>query len=310
MSISPRTSWPDKIFKSTVLMAALSIGVLVLTVLLALIISSTPTLKQFGIQFLWGTNWDPVMEEFGALPFIWGTFVSSFLALLIAIPISLGIAVFLSELAPEWLRNPVSYAVELLAAIPSIIYGAWGLFVLAPLLQVYLEPWLQSTLGFLPFFQGTPLGVGMLLAGIILAIMIIPTITSISKEVILTVPRTQKEAALALGMTHWETISKVILPYAKSGILGAIILGWGRAVGETMASTMVIGNAPNISLSLFDPAYTLGDVITNEFTEAVGDLHISALIEIGWILLVITFIIIAAARLLVWATSYKGGKAE
>lgn len=308
MDVSTKKNWPDRIFKSSTMIAALIIGAVILAIFVSLIFTANPSIMKFGPGFVTGTNWDPVAEEFGALPFIFGTVVSSIIALIIAVPLSLGIAVFLTELAPQWLRDPITYGIELLAAIPSIIYGAWGLFVLAPLLQSYLEPWLQEHAGFIPLFSGMPLGVGMLLAGIILGIMIIPTIASLSREVIMTVPAAQKEAAYGLGLTRWETISKVILPYARSGILGAMILGFGRAMGETMAVTMVIGNSPTISASLFDPAATIASAIANEFTEATGAMYVSSLIELGLILLVITFIFIAAAKLLIWSIAGNGGR--
>ncbi len=302
--------WQELLFKNLVLLSALLIGGILLAIFIALFMASVPTFEKFSMGFITGTNWDPVAEDFGALPFIYGTIVASIIALLFAVPLSLGIAVFLAELAPAWLREPVSYAIELLAAIPSIIYGIWGLFVLGPIFQSYIEPWLGSTLGFLPLFKGTPLGIGMLLGGIILGIMIIPTIASISRDVLLQVPTAQKEGAYALGMTRWEAIWNVVFPYAKSGILGAVILGFGRAMGETMAITMVIGNSPAISASLFDPAYTIAAAIANEFAEATGKLHLSALIELGFILLVITFIFNAIAKFLIWSLSYKGGVRE
>ncbi|MBI5187464.1 MAG: phosphate ABC transporter permease subunit PstC [Nitrospirae bacterium] len=290
----------DTAFKWLTAFLAFILLLLGIGILLKLIISSRLSFDAFGLKFLFSREWDPVQRLFGALPFVWGTFVSATLALIIALPISIGIAVFLSELAPIWMRKPVSFIIELLAAIPSVIYGLWGLFVLAPVMQQWVEPLLGKYLGFLPFFKGYPLGVGMLTGGVIIAIMIIPTISSISREVLSAVPAHQKEAALSIGMTRWEAIWKVMLPYGRSGIVGAIILGYGRALGETMAVTMVIGNTPNISLSLFDPAYTIASVIANEFTEATYELYISSLIEIGLILFVITFILNAVARFLLW----------
>lgn len=290
----------DTAFKWLTAFFAFILLLLGIGILLKLIISSRLSFDAFGLKFLFSREWDPVQRFFGALPFIWGTFVSATLALFFALPVSIGIAIFLSELAPIWMRKPVSFIVELLAAIPSVIYGLWGLFVLAPVMQQWVEPVFGKYLGFLPFFKGYPLGVGMLTGGVIIAIMIIPTISSISREVLSAVPAHQKEAALAIGMTRWEAIWRVMLPYGRSGIVGAIILGYGRALGETMAVTMVIGNTPSISLSLFDPAYTIASVIANEFTEATYELYISSLIELGLILFVITFLLNIFARFLLW----------
>jgi phosphate transport system permease protein len=257
------------------------------------------SIHTFGFSFFTSSRWDPVHDVFGALPFIYGTLASSLLALIIAVPLSLGIAIFLSEMAPPWLKDPVSFIVEILAAIPSVVYGLWGIFVLAPWLRDGVEDWLGNALGFLPFFQGPRSGIGLLTAGIILAIMILPTITAISREVLVAVPQSQREAMLALGGTRWETIVRVVLPYGRVGIFGAVMLGLGRAVGETMAVTMVIGNQPKISLSLFSPAYTMPSVIVNEFSEAVTQLHLSALMEIGLILFAITLLLNIVALLLV-----------
>jgi len=290
----------DTLFKGLTVSLSLILLLLSLGILFKLILSSRESLYAFGFDFLFSRQWDPVQRLFGALPFIWGTFVSATLALIIALPISIGIAIFLSELAPIFMRQPVSFIIELLAAIPSVIYGLWGLFVLAPVMQNHVEPFLSNHLGFIPFFKGYPLGVGMLTGGIIIAIMIIPTISSISREILSAVPSHQKEAALALGMTRWEAIWKVMLPYGRGGVVGAIILGYGRALGETMAVTMVIGNTPNISLSLFDPAYTIASVIANEFAEATYELYLSSLIELGLILFIITFGVNAFARFLLW----------
>lgn len=262
--------------------------------------SSRLSFHAFGFHFLFSRDWDPVRKIFGALPFVWGTLYSATLSLLLALPVSLGIAIFLTELSPRWLRQPVSLIIELLAAIPSVIYGIWGLFVLAPAMQHRVEPFLAKYLGFLPFFKGYPLGVGMFTAGIILAIMITPTISSISREVLATVPDHQKEAGLALGMTRWEVIRKVMLPYGRSGVAGAVLLGYGRALGETMAVTMLIGNTSTLSLSLFYPGYTISSVIANEFTEATYPLYLSSLIELGFILFVVTLSINVLARLLLW----------
>ncbi len=290
----------DFIFEAVVGLFALGIIVLALLLFRELFIESQLSRNTFGADFLTGSTWDPVNEVFGALPFIFGTLVSSFLALLIAIPFSLGIAIFLSELAPEKLRTPLSFIVELLAAVPSVIIGLWGIFILAPFIRDYLAPPLSTYLGFLPLFQGPMYGLSMLTGGVILAIMIIPITSSVSREVIMTVPTHQREGALALGATGWETTRIAVLPYARSGIFGAVILGFGRAIGETMAVTMVIGNSPRISESLFSPSYTMASVIANEFVEATSKLYISSLIEIGFLLLVISIIINIAARILVW----------
>lgn len=273
--------------------------------------SALPSIRAFGFSFFTSLRWDPVHDVFGALPFIYGTLASSILALIISLPLSLGVAIFLSEISPPWLMRPVSFVIELLAAIPSVVYGLWGIFIMAPWLR-RVEDWLGGVLGFLPFFQGQHFGIGLLAAGIILAIMILPTITAISREVLVTVPQPQREAMLALGGTRWETTVRVVLPYARVGIFGAAMLGLGRAVGETMAVTMVIGNQPKISLSLFSPAYTMPSVIVNEFSEAVTSLHLSALMEIGLVLFAITLILNILAILLVKRirTVPDGGRRE
>ncbi len=290
----------DFIFGVVVGLFALGIIVLAFLLFRELFIESGVSRDAFGWGFLTGSTWDPVNEVFGALPFIFGTLVSSLLALIIAIPFSLGIAIFLSELAPEKLRTPISFIIELLAAVPSVIIGLWGIFILAPFIRDYLAPPLSTYLGFLPLFQGPMYGLSMLTGGVILAIMIIPITSSVSREVIMTVPTHQREGALALGATGWETTRIAVLPYARSGIFGAVILGFGRAIGETMAVTMVIGNSPRISESLFSPSYTMASVIANEFVEATSKLYISSLIEIGFLLLVVSIIINIAARILVW----------
>ena len=259
------------------------------------------SLHQFGIGFFYGHDWDPVNGSFGAVPFIYGTLVSSFLALLLAVPLSLGVAVYITEMCPQRLRAIISFLVELLAAIPSVIYGLWGIFVLAPLLREYVEPFLAKTLGWTGFFSGPMYGLGMLAAGIIMAIMVVPIIASITREVLTAVPQNQREAVLALGATRWEMIRMGVLRNARIGIVGGIILGLGRALGETMAVTMVIGNRPEVAKSLFAPGYTMASVIANEFTEATGDLYLSALVEIGLALFLVTLIVNALARLLVWS---------
>lgn len=299
----------DYIFKGVTVLFALSILVILLLMIFEMFGESLPSMRKFGWSFVVGREWDAVQGTFGALPYIYGSVVSSILALLIATPLSVATAVFITEIAPSKFGGTVAALVELLAAIPSVIYGLWGVLVMAPWLQKTVQPFLMDHLGFLPFFKGAPYGVSMLAAVFILVIMIVPIITSISKEVLLAVPRSQKEAAIALGATRWEMIRMAVLPYGKSGILGAVILGLGRAVGETMAVTMVIGNTPQISLSLLSPAYTMPSVIANEFAETTSKLHASALMEIGLILLVVTLIINALARLLLWSVSrgQKGG---
>ncbi|HEX7627341.1 MAG TPA: phosphate ABC transporter permease subunit PstC [Candidatus Methanoperedens sp.] len=289
----------DHIFEAVVGFFALCIIALAFLLFRELFLGSGLSRDVFGVSFLATSTWDPVKEIFGALPFIVGTVISSFLALLIAVPFSLGIAIYLSELAPEKLKTPLSFVIELLAAIPSVIIGLWGIFILAPFIRDYIAPPLSTYLGFLPIFQGTMYGPSMLTGGVILAIMIIPITSSVSKEAIMTVPAQQREGALALGATGWETTRMAVLPYARSGIVGAVILGFGRAIGETMAVTMVIGNSPRISESLFAPSYTMASVIANEFVEATSNLYVSSLIEIGFLLLMISVIINIAARVLV-----------
>jgi phosphate transport system permease protein len=257
------------------------------------------SLQKFGFSFWRTQTWDPVSGDFGALPFIWGTMYSSILALLIATPIALGIAIFISELCPARMRQPLGFLTELLAAIPSIVYGLWGIFVLVPIVRS-VEVWMPPALRYLPFFSGPPLGVGMLSAALILAVMVIPFTSSVAREVLKSVPGAQREAAYALGATRFEAI-RAALFYARTGIAGAVMLGFGRALGETMAVTMVIGNSPRISLSLFAPQYTMAAVIANEFTEAADDLYLHALIEIGLVLFIITLIVNLLSRLLIWS---------
>jgi phosphate transport system permease protein len=291
----------DVTFRVIVIVCALSVFAIVGLIVLELFQKSSQSINEFGWRFFVRENWDPVSGEFGALSFIYGTLVSSFLALLLAVPLSIGVAVFTTEMCPRWLRTPLSFMVELLAAIPSVIYGLWGIFVLAPLLRKYVQPWLAQNLNWTGLFEGPPYGVGMLAAGVILAIMIIPIITSIAREVMTSVPQHQREAALALGATRWEAIRVGVLRNARIGIVGAVILGLGRALGETMAVTMLIGNRPEIAKSLFAPGYTLASVIANEFSEATYDLYVSALVEIGLALFVVTLIVNAFARLMVWS---------
>ncbi len=289
-------------FAFRIITALFAFGIILILVLMGLemVNASEASIEVFGLRFIIESDWNPVQNIYGALPFIYGTLVSSVLALMIAVPTSLGVAIFLSELAPAWMRNPVAFLVELLAAVPSVVYGLWGIFALAPWLRETVEPFLAETLGFLPFFQGPHHGFGMLAGGIVLAIMITPTIASVSREVLRAVPSTLREAALALGSTRWEAIRTAVLPYSLSGLVGASILGLGRALGETMAITMVIGNRAEISASLFAPSYTMASVIANEFTEATEDLHLAALAEIGLLLFAVTVLLNVAARLLVW----------
>jgi phosphate transport system permease protein len=308
-STHPRSSRiPDAVFGVIILLSAISVFAIVVLVVWELISQSRISLHQFGIKFFYGHDWDPVNGSFGAMPFIYGTLVSSFLALLLAVPLAVGVAVYITEMCPQRLRASISFLVELLAAIPSVIYGLWGIFVLAPLLREYVEPFLARTLGWTGFFSGPAYGLGMLAAGIILAIMVVPVIASITREVMTAVPQNQREAVLALGATRWEMIRMGVLRNARIGIVGGVILGLGRALGETMAVTMVIGNRPEVAKSLFAPGYTMASVIANEFTEATGDLYLSALVEIGLALFIVTLIVNALARLLVW--SITGGTAR
>jgi phosphate transport system permease protein len=299
---------PDRLFRWTT--KAFALVVLAVTGFIAwqLFWQSRLAQQRFGLGFISGKIWDPVAEQFGALPFIYGTVVTSVIALLIAVPLGLGTAIFLAELAPARLSRWLSLLVELLAAIPSVIYGLVGIFVVVPWVRVVLEPALSRTLGFLPLFKGTPYGVGFLTAGIILATMIVPFITSISREVLLTVPNSQREAALALGATRWETLRMSVLPYARAGIAASILLALARALGETMAVTMVIGNRPQIVASLFEPGYTMAAVIANEFTEATGEVYLHALIGIGLVLFALTVVINGFARIILVRLSVKSGR--
>jgi phosphate transport system permease protein len=289
-----------------------ALSILALTALIAfeLYRNSSLAIAKFGFRFLSGTTWDPVFEQFGALPFLFGTLVTSAIALLIAFPLGLGVAIFLSELAPRWLSDPVAFLIELLAAVPSVVYGLIGVFVLVPWVRDDLTPPLKKTLGFLPIFSGPSYGVGMLTAGILLAIMVVPFITSVSREVLMAVPAAQREAALALGATRWETTRMAIVPYARSGIMGSMFLALARALGETMAVTMVIGNRPEIAASLFAPGYSMAAVIANEFTEATYDLYLHALVEIGLVLFAVTIVVNALARLLILAVSRKTAEVQ
>jgi len=294
---------PDQIFSYAMTACGLAVlGVLVL-IIYELVQRSGLSWHSFGFRFFVASDWDPVADLYGALPFIYGTVVSSVLALLIAVPLSVGVAVFTTEMCPKGLRGPLSFFVELLAAIPSVIYGLWAMFVLIPILRDYLQPVLSKTLGWTGLFDGPLFGYSMLAAGVILAIMIVPIISSITREVLAVVPQHQREAVLALGATRWEMIRIGVLRNARAGIVGGIILGLGRALGETMAVTMVIGNTPKIAQSLFAPGYTMASVLANEFSEATGDLYLSALVEIGLALFFVTIIVNALARLLVWSVT-------
>ena len=300
---APRhASWGDALFENLTRLFALLVFALLTAILVSLVIGSQLTLHKYGIGFLWSAQWDPVQENFGALVPIYGTLVSSAIAMLIGVPLSFGIALFLTELAPAWLKRPLGTAIELLAAIPSIIYGMWGLFVFAPMFQTHVQPKLIEALADVPglglLFAGPPLGIGMLTAGLILSIMVIPFIAAVMRDVFELVPSLLKESAYALGATTWEVVWRVVLPYTKVGVVGGIMLGLGRALGETMAVTFVIGNAHRISASILAPGTTISATIANEFTEAVGDLYTSALIALGLILFVITFIVLAIARYL------------
>jgi len=300
---SSRRSADDRLFRLGTGFFAFLVVFLVAGIAFELYRTSGLSIQKFGFNFWRTRTWDPVSGEFGALPFLWGTLYSSFLALLISTPIALGIAIFLSELSPQFLRTPLVFLTELLAAIPSIVYGLWGVFVLVPLvrkLQLLMPDWLRKT----SLFSGPPVGVGMLAAALILAVMVIPFTSSVAREVLKAVPATQREAAYALGATRWEAI-RAAMRYGRTGVIGAVMLGLGRAVGETMAVTMVIGNSPRVTLSLFAPQYTMAAVIANEFTEAADDLYLSALIEVGLVLFVMTLVINALSRLLIWSVNRK-----
>jgi phosphate transport system permease protein len=292
----------DRIYRVLTTCFAVAIPLLLILIAVEVFAAAWPALSQFGLAFLTSSVWDPVRDQYGAAPMIYGTVVSSIVALVLATPLALGVALFLTEFAPPWLRRPVSFLVDLLAAIPSVVYGLWGIFVLLPFLRVTVMPFLANTLGLgsTPLFSGPAYGNSMLAAGVILAIMILPYISAVAREVLLAVPRSQREAALALGATRWEMIRDAVVPYARSGILGGIILGLGRALGETMAVTMVIGNRHEIAASLFAPGYTLASVIANEFAEATRVLHTSALMACGAVLLAVTLVVNGIARWLVW----------
>lgn len=302
----------DTLFRGTTRGFAFLVLATLIGIIISLIIGAMPTLQAFGFSFLFSGSWDPVAENFGALAPIYGTLVTAFIALLIGVPVSFGIALFLTELCPAWLRRPIGVAIELLAGIPSIIYGMWGLFVFAPLFADHVQPWIIENLGHLPgigfLFQGAPMGIGVFTAGLILGIMVIPFIASVMRDVFEIVPVMLKESAYGLGATTWEVVRYVVLPYTKAGVIGGIMLGLGRALGETMAVTFVIGNAYQITGSLMDPGNSIASALANEFAEAQEGLHVSALIELGLILFFITFVVLACAKLLLLRLSKNEGK--
>ena len=300
----------DQITHLVTLLFAGSVFLVTAFLVYELWIHSGPSRAKFGFSFLFGRVWDPVNDQFGALPFIYGTVLTSFLALLISVPLGVGAAIFLSELAPPNLSNALTFLVELLAAVPSVIFGLLAIFTLVPLMRSYVEPLLKKTLGFLPLFQGPAYGVGYLTAALILAVMTFPFIISISREALLAVPREQREAALALGATKWESTWQVVVPFARLGIIGSIFLALARALGETMAVTMVIGNDTGIHTSLLSPGYTIAAIIANEFTEATGDIYLSSLVELGLVLFGLTMVLNGAAQLLIVATTAKGSKQD
>jgi len=302
------TRWPsllstnrsDRVYRGILTGIALGLPILILIILGVLFVGALPALKRFGPSFLWTSAWDPITEVYGAAPMIFGTIASSLLALVIAVPLALSVAIFLTEFSPRWLRQPVAFLVELLAAIPSVVYGTWGIFVLIPFLRGHVVPPLKAIFGWTPFLQGVFYGNSLLAGGIILAIMIVPYIAAVSREVLLAVPSSQREAALAMGATRWEAVRSAVLPYGRAGLIGAVILGLGRALGETMAVTMLIGNRHDISISVLQPAYTMAAAIANEFSEATTNLYLSALFEVGLILFVLTVAVNAIARILIW----------
>lgn len=301
----------DAVFRHLTRTAAIMVLIILGGIIVSLLMGSWPALRAFGFSFLYEETWNPVTEKFGAIAPIYGTIMTSLIAMLIAVPVGLFIALFLTELCPMWLRRPIGVAIELLAGIPSIIYGIWGLFVFAPFLQQYVQPFLISVFGNVPvlstLFEGPPYGIGVLTAGLILAIMVLPFITSISRDVFEAVPPVLKEAAYGLGCTTWEVARYVVLPFTRVGVIGGVMLGLGRALGETMAVTFVIGNAHRISGSILAPGTTISATIANEFTEAVGDLYTSSLIALGLILFVITFIVLAFARLMLMRLNARLG---
>ena len=308
--ILEQSAIPDTIYGILTAACALFIPALVIAIAVAIFAAAWPAFAKLGLSIVTSSDWDVAAGHFGAAPAVFGTLVSSAIALVIATPLAIGVAIFLSEFSPAWLRQPVGFLVDLLAAIPSVVYGLWGIFVLIPLLREHVMPFFRDTLhlGSTPFFSGAAYGPSMLAAGVFLAIMALPYISAVSREVLMAVPRSQREAALALGATRWEMIRDAVVPYARSGIIGGIMLGLGRALGETMAVTMVIGNRPEISASLLAPGYTMASLIANEFSEATNDLHLSALMAVGAALFVITLIVNGIARWLVWSVSRARAK--
>jgi phosphate transport system permease protein len=296
----------DEIVRLVTFLFAAFVVLVTLLLIFELWVGSALPRHKFGFHFFVTSVWDPISDQFGALPFIYGTVVTAGISLILAVPLGIGAAIFLAELAPARVSDVLQFFIDLLAAVPSVIYGVLGVFIVIPLMREYIQPALKSSLGFLPLFQGPAYGVGFFTAGVVLAIMVIPYIISVSREVLLSVPRDQREAALALGATRWESTWKVVVPFARTGIMGSIFLALARALGETMAVTMVIGNTPTISASLFSPGYSIAAVIANEFTEATGDIYLQSLIELGLVLFLLTFILNGLARLLIVATSQRG----
>ncbi|MBZ5703112.1 MAG: phosphate ABC transporter permease subunit PstC [Acidobacteriia bacterium] len=298
----------DEVARLLTLLFAAAVVLITVAIVYQLWADSALSRHKFGWKFFFSSVWDPVFDQFGALPFIYGTLVTSAVGLCLAVPLGLGAAIFLSELAPPKVSDTLTFFIDLLAAVPSVIYGLLGVFLLVPLMRENIQPFLKAALGFLPLFSGPAYGLGFLTAGIVLAVMILPFIISVSREVLLSVPREQREAALALGSTRWESAWKVVVPFARTGIFGSIFLALARALGETMAVTMVIGNTPKIAASLFAPGYSIAAVIANEFTEATGDLYLHALIELGLVLFLLTFILNGLARLLILLTERRGAE--
>ena len=306
--IAPRSRFADRVFYNVALLSALVIGLLFVLVAWMLFRGAHLSMAKFGWKFLVTSTWDPVAEQYGAWPFIYGTVISSVIALALAVPLSIGAAIFLTDLAPLWLRQPLASIIEMLAAVPSVIWGLWGIFVMVPWLRDHLFPLLKQYLGFLPLFQGPIYGVSMLAGGIVIAIMILPIVTSVSREILRAVPDLQREAAYGLGATRWEVTRIAVLSYARRGLLGAVVLGLGRALGETMAVTMVIGNRPEIAKSLFAPGYTLASVVANEFTEATTDMYLNALFELGLVLMGLTIVVNLLALILIRTIEAPGGR--
>ncbi len=302
------TATGDRLYRGITTALALCVPLLLLAIAVALGVAAWPALRAAGLGFVTSSEWDPTRGIFGAAPAIYGTVVSSALAIVLATPLALGSAIFLSEFAPRWLRTPAAFLIDLLAAVPSVVYGLWAVFVLLPLLREHVMPFLAGTLGLgeTPLFAGPAYGPSMLAAGLVLAVMVLPYVAAVAREVLLAVPRSQREAALALGATRWEMIRDAVVPYARSGIIGGVVLGLGRALGETMAVTMVIGNRHDISASLFSPGYTMASLVANEFSEATGDLHLSALMAVGAVLFAITLVVNGIARWLVWRVARRG----